>query len=346
MSTATAPAMRPEIEARVRRFVSALESSDQAEHVLTVMVAGSACRGEEVWRDGQLMSDIDLMLVTRRTNPHRTRKLAAIMSQFRADGIDGGPTPLTSLRRFRTFAFYEARTTGIVVWGNHHISSLLPPISASDLPRWEAIRVLANRMFEHLKVACGQASPAHATAKSYEALAEAALALEGRYRPSYHHRLVEVTRNPPALLSPSTCRAAVAVLRARLQQQSIPMPTADLACHDLLSGLRGALGHYLQADGSVGELLSMLGQREHHWRHRLYWACGHPGYAMSPCLRVDPIIVLWQQAAGALLAIPTADTAKELVDAWMACPQILRHHDAEYASETRAGTSGVWSDHR
>jgi hypothetical protein len=122
------------------------------------------------------------------------------------------------------------------------------------------------------------------------------------------------------------------------------MPTADLACYDLMSGLRGALSHYLQADGSVCQLLNLLGQRECHWRHRLYWAGGHPRYAMGPSLRIDPIIVLWQQAAGALLAIPTADTAKELVDAWKACPQILRHHDAQYAGETRVGTSAAWSN--
>ena len=335
MIAETAP-MQSEIESRVQRFVNAFQSSQQARHVLAIIVAGSACRGEEIWRNGHLVSDIDLMMVTRHTNPSLTRSLAAFMARFRSDGIDGGPTPLPSLQRYRTFAFYEAQSNGIVVWGNYHLDRLLPPMAASDLPRWEAIRVLANRMFEHLKLTCGRKPPEHAVAKSYEALAEASLAWEGRYRPSYRGRLAELAAKPPALLSPAAWSGAIGVLSARLGEgSSIPIPSADTACRHLLAGLRDALGDYLGTDGTVTELLALLGKRECHLKHRAYWAVARPSNAIS-MLRTDPTIVLWQKAVAALQSSPTPAEANNLVDEWDACPPILRHHDPRYANGSTA----------
>ena len=105
-----------------------------------------------------------------------------------------------------------------MVWGNRQLDSMLPPITANDLPRWEAFRVLANRMFEHLKTASGHAEPLQAASKSYEALAEAALTYEGRYRPSYRERLPELMEDLPALLTPRSLEAAIAVLGVVLKK--------------------------------------------------------------------------------------------------------------------------------
>jgi hypothetical protein len=326
--------MRPEIEDRAGKFTRALQSSKLAADVLAVIVSGSAGRGEEIWSNGRLASDIDLMLVTRRTNPRLTHALAALMDPYRDDGIDGGPTPLTSLHRFRTLAFYEARATGVVVWGSHQLDELLPLVLPEDLPRWEAVRVLANRMFEHLKAMSGQAQPVGAAAKSYEALVEAGLTLEGRYRPSYRQRLTELTENPPSLLSPQACEAAIAVLRARLEHLPLRTPPADIARRDLLAGLHDALESYLEANGSLAELLALLARKERHWRHRLYWAMTKPRQASHP-LRADPIIGLWQQAATALARPTTAGSARTLVDSWRACPQILHGAESPPAARTR-----------
>jgi hypothetical protein len=320
-------AMRPEIEARVRKFALALQSSKHAADVLAVIVSGSACRGEEIWSNGRLASDIDLMLVTRHTNPRLTHALAALMDPYREDGIDGGPTPLTSLRRYRTLAFYEARATGVVAWGRRDLDELLPLVQPEDLPRWEAVRVLANRMFEHLKAIAGQVEPSRAAAKSYEALVEAGLTLEGRYRPSYRQRLTELTENPPALLSARACDTAIAVLRSRLEHRAIRIPSTDIARHDLLAGLHDTLHTYLDANGTLAELLQHLQHTERHWRHRVYWAMTKPGRAGHRSLRTDPIIALWQQAASVLARSPTARSARTLVDSWRSCPQIL--HSAE-----------------
>jgi predicted nucleotidyltransferase len=340
MIARTTLTMSPEVAVRVRRFAHALQSSTQAKHVLAIIVAGSASRGEEIWHNGNLISDIDLMVVTRHTNPKRSKSLTKFISDYRSDGIDGGATPLPSLRRFRTFAFYEAQQNGIVVWGNYARDYLLPPMTSAEIPRWEAIRVLANRMFEHLKLACGRKSAEYVVGKSYEALAEASLAWEGRYRASYKERLAELIVRPPGLLSPTARSGAIEALSLRLGKlpSSARISTADTARRDLLAGLRDVLEQYLQSDGTVTELLGLLGQHECHWKHRAYWAMARPRNAAA-MLRIDPSIALWQKAAEALQASFAPDQTGHLVDEWDACPSILRHHDPIYAHGLAAHAS-------
>lgn len=336
-------AMRPAVQERVAKFVDALESSSQARSVLAVIVAGSASRSEDRWCEGRLISDIDLMLVTPRTNPMRTKNLARVMAPFSGLGIDGGPTPLPSLQRFRTLAFYEARATGKVVWGSYQLDDLIPDIGPADIPHWEMVRVLANRMFEHLKLACGQTTPELAIYKAYEALSEAALVLEGRYRPSYRERLSELIVARPSLLDPQPYEAAIAVLQARLDISGRrPQLAQSEATDALLTGLRHALEAYLGTSGSVAQLLRELGQQEQHWKHRFYWSVTRPKSAIST-MQIDPIIALWQDAAALLRSGPTEAKAEALLNAWRACPQILLNHDGSYSStlgRTIGGTAG------
>jgi hypothetical protein len=325
---------RPEITARVDRFVDALRCTKLAGAVVSVIVAGSASRGEETWQSGKLVSDIDLMLVTRRTNPLLAGSLSAAMDPFRRDGIDGGVTPLTSLRKYRTFAFYEAQAAGVVAWTNGASPPSWPAVRPHDIPRWESIRVLANRMFEQLKAVCGQTSPRQAANKSYEALVEAALGLEGRYRPTYRQRLAEVTSYAPALLQPRVLDTAASVLQARLGELPANHLSVKVSRADLLEGLGIALRSYLGCDGELAELLRILASRERHWRHRVYWAgAGHAAQSGIAKSHADPIISLWQQAAAILTGASTSPKIPRLIAAWKACPQILHGADPAYAAQ-------------
>jgi hypothetical protein len=338
-------AMRPAVQERVREFVDVLKSSPHARYVLAVVVAGSAGRSEDRWHEGRLISDIDLMLVTPRTNPVRTRRLGRVMAPFRSLGIDGGPTPLPSLQRFRTLAFYEARATGKVVWGSYGLDELIPAIGPADIPRWEAVRVLANRAFEHIKLACGQTTPEVATHKSYEALSEAALVLEARYRPTYRERLSELIVERPSLLDLRSYEAAVEVHKMRLGMSgSRPRRTPGEAADALLRGLHDALTNYLGVSGSVAELLRELGERERHWKHRVYWGVTRPGQARS-AVQLDPIIRLWQEAAALLRTGSSQRQAESLLTAWRACPQILRNQDASYAFASGRSFEGAARSH-
>ena len=97
--TTAATAMDPRIRARVADFLADLDRDPVAADVLGVVVSGSAARGEEVWRGGELLSDIDLMVLTRRTSPRLITAIDAVIGRHRQAGIDGGQTPLRPLAR-------------------------------------------------------------------------------------------------------------------------------------------------------------------------------------------------------------------------------------------------------
>src|SRR5581483_11688732 len=93
---------------------------------------------------------------------------------------------------------YEARWTGRVIEGDPRVLEAIPMTHAADIPRWEAARLLFNRLMEHVKLLAGTASPPAVVQKSYEALSEAYLVIERRYRPSFRERLEEVRARPLA----------------------------------------------------------------------------------------------------------------------------------------------------
>jgi hypothetical protein len=315
--------VNPAVKERVDAFLADLERTPVARHVLGVVVSGSAARGEEIWHGDRLVSDIDLMILTRRTDPRLIAATGAVLARHRHTGIDGGPVPVGPLRRYLTFSFYEARANGVVVSGPVDLHRLVPPTASADLPLWEGVRVLGNRLLEHVKHAVGENTAGRVVAKSYEALAEAHLAAEKRYRPSYAERLAELERDPPAAAGPDVRDAMRAVLRERLGIPG-PAPPGDVATarRHLLDGLGHLVSRYTGvADGPGGGLARLAG-RETHWKHRLYWAAR---LATQRRLRevdlfVDPVLRVWRRACDTSLS--TVDAQRLLLD-WRECPQIL-----------------------
>ncbi len=317
--------MNPAVKERVDAFLADLERAPVARHVLGVVVSGSAARGEQMWAGDRLVSDIDLMVLTRRTDPRLIAAIERVVARHRHAGIDGGQVPLGPLRRHLTFAFYEAGVNGVVVAGAADPRRIVPRTDPADLPVWEGVRVLANRLMEHVKLAVGETSAERAVAKSYEALAEAHLAAERRYRPSYAERLAEIERRPPAVAA-EVVEAMRAVLRARLGTPApgSPAPTDPAtARRHLVTGLGRLISRYTGVDGAADEGLARLARRERHWRHRLYWAArlAAGGRWREIDLRVDPVVRLWQRALAADNS-STEDRHRLLRD-WRACPQLL-----------------------
>jgi len=311
----------PAVQERVAAFVADLDRSPVAPHVLGVVLSGSAARGEEIWRDGQLYGDIDLMILTRHTDPRRTADIERVMAPHRAAGIDGGPVPLGPLARHHTLSFHEARANGVVVHGDIDLARLIPARNPADLPLWEAIRVLANRLVEHVKLADGRAPAHRVAAKSYEALAEAYLIGEHRYRPSYRARLDELVSAPPQA-PPGVVAGMVAALRNRLDGGPDLHDTEAARAH-LLDGLATAASRYTGKSGPAGQQLAWLARRERHWTHRLYWLARSLRRGRLCAVGVDPIIGVWQRTVDAVTIGSTVDERRRLLDDWRACPQIL-----------------------
>jgi hypothetical protein len=311
----------PAVQERVAAFVTDLARSPVAPHVLGVVLSGSAARGEEIWRDGELCGDIDLMVLTRHTDPRRTADVERVMAPHRAGGIDGGPVPLGPLARHHTLSFHEARANGVVVHGDVDLARLIPDGNPAELPLWEAIRVLANRLVEHVKLADGQAPAHRVAAKSYEALAEAYLVCEHRYRPSYRARLDELVTTPPAA-PPGVVAGMVAALRNRLDGGPDLLDT-DLARAHLVAGLATAACQYTGKRGAADEQLVWLARHQRHWTHRAYWLARSLRRGRLSEVDVDPIIRVWQRTLWLVGRRSTVDERRLLLDDWRACPQIL-----------------------
>jgi hypothetical protein len=328
--TTAATAMDPRIRARIADFLADLDRDPVAADVLGVVVSGSAARGEEVWRGGELLSDIDLMVLTLRTNPRLITAIDAVIGRHRQAGIDGGQTPLGPLARYLTFAFYEARSTGQVVHGDVDLARLIPPIEPSTLPVWEGFRVLANRLAEHVKYARGLIPADRVVAKSYEALAEAYLVAEGRYRPSYAGRLAELEHRAPH--APAEVVAGMlAVLRDRLGGAAAgrapdgTRPDVAAARRHLIDGL-GRVGAVVTGrSGPAAAQLRALAATNPHWQHRLYWAAllARQGRLTELRLAPDPILRVWARTL-ALVTGPATDADPDrLLADWRSCPQLL-----------------------
>lgn len=317
--------MNAEIERRVRRFVEDLQRSPAGPDVLAVVVAGSAAREEERWDDGELRSDIDLMVVSR-SSPlrlDRSRAVSRVIDAHAAANLDGGRIPVATLD-YATLTNFEARHRGVVVAGEPGVLARIPLDGSADIPRWEAVRLLANRLFEHLKLRAGTTGPAGAVLKSYEAIGESQLVLERRYRPSFAERVAEIERQP---LGSPVAGAGDAYLAAERFRHGDPDALSATPAQ-ALDDLRLQLGHALEAldysGATLDRRLAAVADDKFHFRQRLYWTLR--GLGSRDGLHrpgSDPVVQLWRAAARALSAPPSPYDPAALVRLWQQCPQIL-----------------------
>jgi len=175
---------------------------------------------------------------------------------------------------------------------------------------------------EHVKYGAGLIPAERVVAKSYEALAEAHLLVERRYRPSYAERLAELERRAPA--APAEVVAGmVAVLRARLDHARLSDVDVEAARVHLVDGLGRVGARYTHRPGGAAEQLRVLARTEWHWRHRLFWAAvlARQGRWRDASLSVDPVVDIWRRALR--LVTEGSGDAGQLLRDWRACPQIL-----------------------
>ena len=112
--------MHPEIQRRVDRFAVDLRSSPVRDDVLAVVVSGSAARGEERWIGDELVSDIDLMVVSRSSTAAArsdAEDVAAVLAATPRQASRAGASRTRTLD-YATLANYEARHRGVVVYGD------------------------------------------------------------------------------------------------------------------------------------------------------------------------------------------------------------------------------------
>ena len=319
--------MNREVRLRVMDFLADLRIDPCYRDVLGVIVAGSAARGEERWQAGRLDSDIDVMVIARSSSIRldRTRAVERVIARHAARGIEGGRIPARTLH-YATLTNFEARHSGVVVDGDPQVLERIPLTRPQDIPAWEGVRLLANRLFEHLRHRAGLADGGWAVRKSYEAIGEAQLVLEGRYRPSFRERAEEIHRKP---LDAPVAAASQRYLKAEDARRSgaeIPGAEVGVALDDLLAELEHALRQQSGSPGGLDSQLQELALTERHISHRAYWAAlglaGDRDGLHAPTQ--DPIVRLWRAAVAALRGQSSRAGADQLVQLWRQCPQILR----------------------
>lgn len=318
--------MREVVAERAMAFVEDLMSSPARTDVLAVIVSGSAAREEERWVDGELRSDIDMMVISRssRLRIDKTRAVGRVFSRHLDSNVEGGRIPVSTLD-YATLANYEARHGGVVVHGDAAVLRKIPMEDPSQIPSWEAVRLVANRFFEHLKLQAGMTGEEAAALKSYEAIGESQLVLEGRYQPSFRERVAEIERAP--LGSPVVEAGAryVAAEEVRSGKRAGLEVSAALALEDLKLQLAATLS----AQGLPGETFdqqfSALEQREFHFAQRVYWTVRGLSHADGKHrLTTDPILQVWRAGIRGLSGKTTDYDSRALVSLWQQCPQIFK----------------------
>jgi hypothetical protein len=180
--------------------------------VLTGSVArdeASFVRKEDWW---QLYGDAEFMLVLERTAtmPSATT-LSSLVRQIEDDltqhhihcRVDLSAVRPSYFRRLPPHIFtYELKHCGRVIWGDAQILESIPDVSASDLSREDAWRLLCNRLIEQLAFvgdlsnASGELTPGlhYATIKLYLDMATSYLVFAGEYEPTYRGRAEKLRR--------------------------------------------------------------------------------------------------------------------------------------------------------
>jgi predicted nucleotidyltransferase len=318
--------MHPEIERRVASFAADLRASRVGDDVLALVVSGSAAREEERWVGGELESDIDLMVISRSSTARfdRTYRTRVVLEGHAADNVEGGRIPVTTLG-YATLANFEARHRGVVAYGDASVLGRVPMAGPADIPGWEAVRLLANRLFEHLYLRAGMKGADVAVRKSYEAIGESQLVLERRYRPSFRERVAEIARAP--LASPVADSGAIYAEAERVRRgESARLDlTPAHALRDLRLQLGAALDQVGMRGGTLEQQLARLADREVHLLHRAYWSLrGLDRRDGRHRPTADPIVQLWRAAVAGLATEISERESRVLVQLWHQCPQILR----------------------
>ena len=153
-------------------------------------------RGEETVQ-GKILSDLDLLVVSKFSNPLLSRRLKAIEGFYNAKlsfHVNIGCMALRVFKKNKSLLLYETKKEGHVIYGEPTVLDCISMNSPADIPKWEGVRLLFNRFFELLKAKVFDEDISYPMVKAYLAIGEAYLVFDGRYTTTYKGRLEEIQR--------------------------------------------------------------------------------------------------------------------------------------------------------
>jgi hypothetical protein len=249
----TAPESGKELNERILQIGSLIEEAIRGQYV-SILVAGGAARGESTFGpEGLLLSDVDFYIVLPQANGLTAwlaardcraalRKILPWLDDQNWITVGFG----YRMPRFWNMAtpfMLELKTNARVIAGSESALKWPHIESGSQIPRWEGLRLIGNRMCELIgwlgKSAGGTFPPAgvpedwivaYKCIKLILACSEAILIDARRYAPSYRERMRR-HREHVSGLDPSDEELILAAYRAKLNDNPAVYrrPSAELA---------------------------------------------------------------------------------------------------------------------
>jgi hypothetical protein len=296
---------------------------------LAISLVGAVARGEETWINGKLAGDVDLLLITKRTNLFAERKIAESVKDLTCDSnfaISVGCIPLKNLKKMKDLETYECKESGKLIWGDKNVFDNIPIKRPEEIPKWEGIRLLLNRVFEQLQASCGEKSKTYAIAKTYLAIGEAYLIFDGRYRCSYKERLDQIRTKCNVGIVENFPEKFEQCSRYKLNKCSEMNLTFDEAREDLLNAISFFLSTYNGSNLSINQNVTKISR---HFYSASHSACFFIKKAVQKdivlkSLLKEPCFIIWEEAIGLLRENSIQiERIKSIVRDWYSTPQVL-----------------------
>jgi predicted nucleotidyltransferase len=300
-----------------------------AKELLAISLVGAISRGEETWANGKLVSDIDILLITRRTNPFLERKIAEFWKSLTYDvkaDLEIGCVSFKNLKKERDLENYEGKVSGKVIWGNKQIFNHVPIQRSEEIPKWEGIRLLLNRVFEQLKALCGKTNMAYAIAKTYLAIGEAYLIFDGRYRCSYRERLDQIRNKCDLHIVNDFAQKFEECSKFKLNGCTEMNLTFGQAREDLLSAIFFFLSAYTGRNAPIDKNIEMVARHFYRPIHGAYFISRkalQKQIALKALFK-EPCFIVWKEAIKLLRkdSIQVEQIANVIND-WHIAPQVV-----------------------
>lgn len=240
--------------------------------------------------------------------------------------FDIGCVSFKNLKRERDLESYEGKVSGKVIWGNKQVFGYIPIKRSEEIPKWEGIRLLLNRVFEQLKALCGKTSKTYAIVKTYLAIGEAYLIFDGRYRCSYKERFGEIRNKCDLHVVRNFVAKFEECSKFKLNECTEMKLTFDEAKKDLLSAIFFFLSAYTGRNAPIDKNMKMVSRHFYHPIHSAYFISRkalQKQIALKPLFK-EPCFVVWEEAIKLLREDSIqVEQITSVINDWRIAPQVV-----------------------
>lgn len=304
-------------------------------NLYAIVLIGSLARGEATIKKGQILSDLDMHIVTKTFSTSVDRKISSLVKkhcEYLPFKIYFGTVPRFLYGIYKCIEYYEARKNGYVIYGPRNVTDEISIKDPAQIPVWEGVRLLLNRALGLLESFHNRRNGDYAIAKSYLGIAEAYLVFDKRYRATYRERHDEILNRCRLKCVDNFLEKYLSAYRYKMNfQEDIGNLTLHRTVADLLKAVNYFLGLFLDCSGSLQQKLEALSSRFLNPYHSLllFWNKIEKGKFDPRFLFIEPCIYIWKRGMNHLIDIERGKQdskdvrLNELLQEWKNTPQFL-----------------------